>query len=56
MDEADDRITQHIAARLGASHSFFDFDVDEAFNQLMPTSRTKALPASQATINIQVMP
>lgn len=56
MDEADDRIKQHIEARLGASHSFFDFDVEAAFDQLMPTPTAQALPPSQATIDIQVMP
>lgn len=56
MDEADSRITQHIAARMGVSHSFFDFDVETAFDSLMPAPRTSALPASTQTIDIQVLP
>lgn len=56
MDEAESNIAQHIAARLGVSHSFFDFDSDKAFEGLMPTPRTQALPQSTQTIDIQVLP
>jgi hypothetical protein len=56
MDEADSRIADHIGARLGASHSFFDFNVDEAFQSLMPTPRGRMTSLAPSQTTIEVLP
>jgi hypothetical protein len=56
MDEADGRIAAHIGARLGASHSFFDFDVERAFQSLMPTPRGRMASLAPSQTTIEVLP
>jgi hypothetical protein len=56
MDDADARIVDHIGSRLGASHSFFDFDVDEAYQSLMPTPRGRMASLAPSQTTIEVLP